>query len=435
MAQNNDFLNSKIRQLQTESRYFSILHSFSSALISAKTASEIVWSVARNAISKLDLKDCVIYLLDDDREYLFQAAAHGPKNPIDFDILNPIKIKVGEGIVGTVAKTGEPLLINDTSVDARYIVDDSIRLSELAVPIKTDDHVYGVIDSEHPERNFYNENHLSILTTIAHLTAIKLKEAKSNDQIIQYKEQLEELVTERTFQIETTLEYLEEKNQQLQQFNAIVGHDFQSSMSTLSGFVTILTTKEEHLSVEEKSEILNHISSISSNLTKLVKDAYRYSNTGIHSSEMEYVDVVQILKNIKAELYPVIKKQNVVIEFSNLPEIYGQASLIKLVFQNLISNSIKYRSEKDPVIKIYSTKKTEDDHIFAVEDNGIGIDSSDHKKVFQKLFRSKNKGDVKGSGIGLSIVLKILHNFGGDISIDSSFTSGTRFLLNFPIHK
>ena len=147
---------------------------FSTSLFGKNTVDEILWDVAKNCIGSLGFVDCVIYLLDENKQLLIQKAAYGHKNPNDFEIYKPIDIPVGEGIVGNVAKLGTALLVDDTSKDPRYIPDDKARLSELAVPLIYNDKVIGVIDSEHPEKNFFTQHHLDILNTISSLCANKV---------------------------------------------------------------------------------------------------------------------------------------------------------------------------------------------------------------------------------------------------------------------
>ncbi len=90
--------------------------------------------MANGTVAHLDLEDCVIYLLDEERQHLIQRAAYGPKNPQGREILDPIRIPLGQGIVGTVAATGRPALIPDTREDPRYIRDDKMRLSDSPSP-------------------------------------------------------------------------------------------------------------------------------------------------------------------------------------------------------------------------------------------------------------------------------------------------------------
>lgn len=156
---------------------------FSSTLHTKVTIEEVIWEVTKNIIYRLGFCDCVIYLLDTDTNRMTQEAAFGSKNPIGTKIYNQISIPLGKGIVGTVAKTKEPLKVNDTFLDSRYIIDDELRRSEICVPILINDKVFGVIDSEHPEKDFFTEAHLHVLTIIASLCAQRIKDIKSNTKI------------------------------------------------------------------------------------------------------------------------------------------------------------------------------------------------------------------------------------------------------------
>jgi ligand-binding sensor domain-containing protein/putative methionine-R-sulfoxide reductase with GAF domain len=138
---------------------------------------DILWDIARNCISRLQFEDCVIYLLDESTQMLVQKAAFGAKNPDEFQIANPIEIPVGKGITGHVAATGASVLVNDTSKDGRYIVDDVSRLSELAVPILHEGKVIGVIDSEHHRRHFFKLQHQQTLEQIAAICSSKIAKA------------------------------------------------------------------------------------------------------------------------------------------------------------------------------------------------------------------------------------------------------------------
>lgn len=154
---------------------------------------ELLWDVAKNCIGKLGFLDCVIYLVDKPRNVLVQKAAWGPKTTDDNRIIDPIEIPIGAGVVGHVAEKGMPELINDTSQDKRYIIDDASRFSEIAVPLIVNGEVIGVIDSEHPDKNFYTQRHLTILATVASLCAIKIQKLRHQQKIGQ------EVLDQRSF--------------------------------------------------------------------------------------------------------------------------------------------------------------------------------------------------------------------------------------------
>ncbi|MBA4850748.1 GAF domain-containing DNA-binding protein [Emticicia sp. BO119] len=165
-----------------------IISYFATSLFGKNTEEDIIWDIAKNCIGKLGLEDCVIYLFDNKQENLLQKAAYGPKNPVNFEIYKPIVIPKGKGIVGTVAKTGVAEVIENTSDDIRYIVDDECRLSEITVPIIYNSEILGVIDSEHAQRAFYRDWHLQILTAIANLCANKIYGVRIKEKL-QEKEQ------------------------------------------------------------------------------------------------------------------------------------------------------------------------------------------------------------------------------------------------------
>lgn len=151
-----------------------ILGYFATSLFDKYNIEEVLWDVVGNCISKLNLEDCVIYTLDSDQKTLIQKAAYGNKNKGGRKILSPIEIPLGKGIVGKVAQSRKPELVANLAEDLRYIKDDIPRLSELAVPIMYEDKIFGVLDSEHSEKGFFQERHLFLFQLIAKLTATKL---------------------------------------------------------------------------------------------------------------------------------------------------------------------------------------------------------------------------------------------------------------------
>lgn len=204
-----------IKQLEKKDRYLEVINRYAIQLLDCQTTDSVVWTLTKHAISELGYVDCVVYLFDNVGEYLVQRAAHGPKNPIDLDILNPIRLKPGEGIVGHVAITCVPEIVNDTRIDARYVLDDDMRHSEIAVPIIHDGEVIGVIDSEHPEPYFYSQDDIDLLTTIASMSASKIVQTHYLQELNLYKTELEEQVKIRTSELEDILQEIEHQKSEI----------------------------------------------------------------------------------------------------------------------------------------------------------------------------------------------------------------------------
>ena len=156
-----------------------IIEYFSQSTYQNYSQEDILWDIAEHCIDRLEFEDCVIYLLNQERQVWEQKAAYGPKNINYREIHQPIFIPLNRGIVGSVGASGRSEIIVDTRLDNRYILDDDMRLSEMAVPIKADGRVIGVIDSEHPDVNFYQPHHLRIVENIAAVCAHKIARSLS----------------------------------------------------------------------------------------------------------------------------------------------------------------------------------------------------------------------------------------------------------------
>lgn len=166
-----------ITEAKKSERTLKAINDLAISLLGKNHLDEIAWEITQNTIEVLGLEDCVIYVVDEKDGRLHQVAAYGPKNPDGFEITNRISLAIGEGIVGRAAQLKQPILVNNTQNDASYKVDDASRLSELAVPIIYEDQVIGVIDSEHPDVDFYQKEHVDVFTTIANITSSKINSA------------------------------------------------------------------------------------------------------------------------------------------------------------------------------------------------------------------------------------------------------------------
>ncbi len=162
-----------------------VLRQLSQELAQADDTRSVLWIIARSTMTMLGYEDCVIYLVEHrpTGPVLVQRAAHGPKSPDGAEIVDPIELGLGVGIVGHCAVAAEPVLVADTSQDARYVIDDATRGSELAVPILDDGEVIGVIDSEHSQPGFYTHADQQAVVDIAAMASARLRTALTIEQL------------------------------------------------------------------------------------------------------------------------------------------------------------------------------------------------------------------------------------------------------------
>ncbi|TPN87744.1 helix-turn-helix domain-containing protein [Aquimarina algicola] len=157
-----------------------ILSYFATSLFDKNNMDDVLWDICENCIGQLQLEDCVIYYINAN-QMLIQKAAFGNKNDGERKILSPIQIPIGKGIVGNVALTGKYECINDVSKDGRYIMDDQTRRSELAVPIYLNQKIFGVLDSEHSQKDFFKEKDIQLFQLIAKLLEKKLTQLNTKN--------------------------------------------------------------------------------------------------------------------------------------------------------------------------------------------------------------------------------------------------------------
>ncbi len=237
--------------LQSVERYLGVINEFAVTISTLQTVGEIAWAITNHALSRLDFEDCVVYLVDPERNLLVQKAAYGPKNPKDRVILNPIDIPIGSGIVGSVAQSGRPERVIDTRKDARYIVDDQFRLSELAVPLMFNNQVLGVIDSEHSEIGFFTQRHLNIMMTLASLAAPRIAFIQTVGDILA---QPEDEVSRQNLELQNALARLQQTYSQLlgatrvteevsrakNEFVHNISHELRTPLSSIIGYIEML---------------------------------------------------------------------------------------------------------------------------------------------------------------------------------------------------
>lgn len=172
----------KLNAEHDSQRTLTVVRDFAISVHNETTVDAVIWHLTEHCIERLGFVDCVVYLVDEMRNLMVQRAAYGPKNPRPRIIDNPLEIPIGRGIVGSVALKGKSELVNNVETDDRYIVDDQERASELAVPMLFKNRVIGVIDSEHPQPNFYTEEHKLTLELLAATASTKIAQVRSEEQ-------------------------------------------------------------------------------------------------------------------------------------------------------------------------------------------------------------------------------------------------------------
>ena len=225
-------------------------------------------------------------------------------------------------------------------------------------------------------------------------------------------------------QKESLLKKLEKSNDELQEYAHVVSHDLKSPLRSINALVNwIKEDNKDQLAIETQ----DHLAMIETTLEKmeqLISDVLEYSSIGSSSSVLQQVDLNVVMTDIRALLHC---PDHITLSWNQkLPTITADKIKIQQLFQNLMSNAIRY-CDKDPGVVTIDFTENALQYTFSVKDNGIGISEEYHHKIF-KIFQSLNM-HKESTGIGLSIVKKIVDLYKGDIWLESTVGEGTTFFF------
>jgi signal transduction histidine kinase len=235
-------------------------------------------------------------------------------------------------------------------------------------------------------------------------------------------------------QIELRDEDLVRSNKELEQFAYVASHDLQEPLRMISSYLQLLHRRYQGKLDADADEFIGFAVDGAKRMQVLIQDLLAFSRVGTRKIELQQVKVGKILEEVKTTLNPLIKDTKASIHVGDLPEILGEPNLLNQLFQNLLTNAIKYHGEKDPEIFILAAKG---DHewIFSVRDNGIGIDLEFAEKIFVIFQRLHTKEEYPGTGIGLAICKKIVERLHGKIWFESVKGESTTFYVSFPLRE
>ena len=253
------------------------------------------------------------------------------------------------------------------------------------------------------------------------VTAQKISELKIKD----INATLEIKVNQRT-------EELKKTNSELEQFAYVASHDLREPLRTISNFVSLFQHQYQGKLDTRADEYLSFISASTKRMETLIKDLLDYSRVGKTDLDKTTVNCETILNEVLHDLSNSIEENKAKVHIGSLPTINGYPSEIKSLFQNLISNAVKFKEkDRDPEIYI-AAKKQKKEWLFSVRDNGIGIENQYFNKLFVLFQRLHSKEKYAGTGIGLVQCKKIVELHGGKIWVESEYGKGSTFYFTIP---
>ena len=225
---------------------------------------------------------------------------------------------------------------------------------------------------------------------------------------------------------------LARSNAELQEFAYVASHDLQEPLRVISGFVQLLSDRYTGQMDETADEFIGYVVDGTERMKILINDLLEYSRVGTRGRPLEPVESSSALEHALANLRVAINESDARITHDRLPKVQGDINQISQLFQNLISNGMKFCNDKRPEIHISSVRLGES-WVMSVSDNGIGIDPAHNDRIFGMFKRLHGRGEYPGTGIGLAICSKIVERHMGKIWVESEVGNGATFSFTLPV--
>ena len=246
---------------------------------------------------------------------------------------------------------------------------------------------------------------------------------------------LEALVQQRTVDLQRAKDDLERSNFDLIQFASVASHDLKEPLRKVRAFGTMLETLLADKLDEQEHDLFARMISASARMQALIDDVLRLSKLSDTSVNFQPTDLNEIVDGIRDDLDVTIREREAVLLVGPLPTLMAVPGQMHQLFQNLISNALKFNTGPQPTIQISTVSngaETDNEVIITVADNGIGFDAKYKDQIFGMFKRLHGRSAFAGTGIGLTICKKIVDNHRGRIEADSKPGEGTTFTITLP---
>lgn len=230
---------------------------------------------------------------------------------------------------------------------------------------------------------------------------------------------------------EQSVERLQQINRELEQFAFTASHDLQAPLNTISGLIGLMEKKGFFSDDGGGKKYFDLIKSNTRRMRMMINDLLEYSKIEGNEKEFEEVSLNEVCRTALEMIEDQTKKNHAVIDIAILPKIEADKIQMMRLFQNLLGNAIKYRSEASPKIKVYYEDSGNEITVF-VSDNGMGFEQEFADQIFGFMTRLHNYDNIPGTGIGLSSCKRIVEIHGGTIGASSEPGKGSTFYFTLP---
>jgi signal transduction histidine kinase len=292
----------------------------------------------------------------------------------------------------------------------------------ISTPLIYRDQVIGALHFHSKKSKAYTDQDLNLAERIA----AQIAAAIANAQLFLEHKRDKEALAERTMQLERTNRELVTLNAELDDFTHMASHDLQEPLRTLATFSDLLRKDLGQSLPDRAAKDLGFIIDAAKRMQTLIQDLLALSRAGRLPKKREKVSLAGCVDQALQALAARLKETGAQVRRDELPEVWGDSTLLAQLYQNLIGNALKFCEEQSPIIRL-TVEEWDGEQVLGVKDNGIGIEAKYAQQIFQPFRRLHARAEYEGSGIGLAICRKIVERHGGRIWVQSEPGKGAHF--------
>jgi PAS domain S-box-containing protein len=254
---------------------------------------------------------------------------------------------------------------------------------------------------------------------------------RAEQELQKYKAHLEEVVAARTAELARRVEELARSNAELEYFAYVASHDLQEPLRMVASFTKLLQHRYQGKLDADADEFIGFAVDGAKRMQTMIQDLLSLSRITTKGQSLELTEARKACNAALKNLRAAVQESRAVVTVGSLPTVVADAAQLAQLFQNLIGNAIKYGNTHSPEIHV-AARVEENDWVFSVRDNGIGIEPQYFERIFQMFQRLHTREQYSGTGIGLAICRKIAERHGGKIWVESKLGRGSTFLFTIP---
>jgi PAS domain S-box-containing protein len=404
-----------------------ILHEMDISILASESTESIAFDALRRVNALVSFKKASVVGLNVEQNsmYLIAATPDLPKEPgyVDLFCIDEPEFGISQGLLkGKVQIVKNLKAKSNQSSFAKELHDQGLE-TLVIVPLMAENKLIGALSFAAESYEVFTKSVIEVAQDVASQLAMSIHQFGLRKEIIKYTTELEDRVAERTAQLQIV-------NRELESFSYSVSHDLRAPLRHIVGFTSLLKSGLPEVS-KDSDRYIRKISESSLKMNKMIDDLLSFSRLGRKDLKKSKVDLNLVVQDCIKHFEPETKNRNIKWIVGKLPTLSGDSSLLQLVFENLISNAIKYTSKnEETVIEIDRCSSEKSENCFFIKDNGVGFNMAYASKLFGVFQRLHTEAEFEGTGIGLANVKQIIRKHGGEVWAEAEPGKGAVFFVN-----